>query len=47
MNTQKAQHETAIERLSADLAKRDRQMITTLAALIVVGFVILGVLVTS
>ena len=28
MKTQKAEHETAIERLRGDLATRDRQMIT-------------------
>ena len=45
MKTQKAEHETAIERLAADLARRDRQIIGTLAAFIVGGVVILGVLI--
>ena len=45
MNTQKAEHETAIERLSADLARRDRQMIVAFAAFIVGAVVILGFLI--
>lgn len=45
MKTNQAKHETAIERLSADLARRDRQMIVTLAAFIVGAIVILGVLI--
>lgn len=45
MNTQRAEHETAIERLRADLAARDRQIIATLAAFIVGATVILGVLI--
>ena len=45
MKTQKAEHETAIERLRGDLATRDRQMLTTIAAFIVGAVVILGVLI--